>query len=194
MFLRGKLGNSILDGKHVIHKDRDEASCWYSGSLGLNECTVAKSSPGDTSGHHFSVHTLIMIGFWTAGSFNVLSVELTCVTFDWGREGTTHQARATVGVTPAGVRRQRLMERLIASTPSRSHLFFGVLSKKLHSCPVTAIPRPHSSDFLEPSPPVSMDIVGSLLAFLLDGGIWFGNIVSIYSIVSIQGMYNLCCS
>lgn len=61
-----------------------------------------------------------------------------CVTFDGGRKGTTHQARATVGVTPAvraEVRRQGLMKRLIASLPCQDPTCYRVPHKKLHSCP-----------------------------------------------------------
>lgn len=117
-----------------------------------------------------------------------------CVTSDWGRKGTTHQARATVGVTPAvraGVRRQGLMKRLIASLPCQDPTCHRAPRKKLHSCPFTDIPHPLSSNFIVPSPPVSRGIGGSLFAFLLGSGIWLGNIKSVFRACIMCVVYNI---
>lgn len=117
-----------------------------------------------------------------------------CVTFDWGRKGTTHQARATVGVTPAvraGVRRQGLMKRLIVPLPCQDPTCYRAPRKKLHSCPFIDIPHPLSSNFIVPSPPVSMGIDGSLRAFLLDSGIWLVNIETVFRACIICPVYNV---
>lgn len=86
-------------------------------------------------------------------------------------KGTTHQAGATVGVAPAVKtedRRQGLMKRLIASLPCQDPTCYRAPRKKPHCCPFTDTLYPPSSGFMVPSPPDSLSIGGSLLAFLFD--------------------------
>lgn len=120
-----------------------------------------------------------------------MEVELMPVTSDWGRKGTTHQARATVGVTPAvraGARRQRLMKRLIASLPCQDPTCHRVPCKKLHSCFFIDIPYPLSCNFIVPRPPVSTGI-GACLSPWQWHLIW--NIKSVFGACIICAVCNI---
>lgn len=120
-----------------------------------------------------------------------MEFELMSVTSDWGRKGTTYQARATVGVAPAviaRVRRQRLMNGLIASLPCQEPTCHRVLCKRLHSCFFIDTPHPLSCSFIVPSPPVSTRI-GGCLSPRLWHLIW--NIKSVSRACIICAVYNI---
>lgn len=103
--------------------------------------------------------------------------DLMCVTFDWDRDGTTHQPRATVGVTPAvraGVGRQGLMNRLIASLPCQDPTCYRFECKKLHPCPFFRHPASSQQRLGAARPTCRLRHRWLSACFLLDGGIGFG--------------------